>query len=522
MSAPTPAASTPRPGVETKYFSPFADVVVVCDHFLYPYQYLVSSAALRLASPVWRVTLDPETKFAPLKKITVDGKEYPSTSVKNTKPAALTAVFNILHYKTTEVARLIDFKDLLDIAILADEYDIAKALLPWTEFWVKSFASSKSLDTGIDWMFIATVFDGPSSLNIIQTMSRQLIVDATVVTSLEDEKKSQKFYIWKKISLFSSSKETKVINGETHERIEINADLIPQKIIDSVIQEREKFLSTILGPIRKMVREMMQLTMHKPDTTVGNHIYCQNADCFAIALGSLMRSIYQQGLQDILLGENYGTPELPLGDLALKVQNLNITTLVLEFPPNNKYKYPSHRSNNLLGLDELKSLASNLPSGGLFLREYKPVETTRAPIGFGAPPPAPPPPPPAPQDNLCPLAIHLGTLQQEVKREIGTLTSKTFGSLWGYSSNSSTSIFGARPINSATGTTANSGLFGPAPVTANTTGSLFGLNSTAAAPNGATSTFGATSTSAANPNGSTSIFGSRPITNQGSGSIFGA
>ncbi|KAF3922955.1 hypothetical protein ABW20_dc0101908 [Dactylellina cionopaga] len=225
MSSPTPSADTPK----TYSCSPIADVVVECQDSML----LVSSTTLRVASPVWRKILDPDTEFSPLPTVTLDGKEYKKTVVNDIEAELLIVVFNIFHYNTATVPRTFEFSALRSIALVADEYDFGKALLPWTEFWVANLSRSPShidllTTTGYeDWLFIATTFDVPDSLAIIQNVSKQLILEGVVQSKPEGSGKYPTLYR----SVYQTGWN---VIFKKQVLVKVKIDLIPQKILGNV------------------------------------------------------------------------------------------------------------------------------------------------------------------------------------------------------------------------------------------------------------------------------------------------
>ncbi|RPB11921.1 hypothetical protein P167DRAFT_606075 [Morchella conica CCBAS932] len=94
---------------------------------------LVSSKILSVASPVFAAMFSPHfregnslaTAPAP---ITIDLLED--------APEALENICNVLHYKHDLVTVKMHFHELLEIAVVADKYDLAKSLGPWRYIWL--------------------------------------------------------------------------------------------------------------------------------------------------------------------------------------------------------------------------------------------------------------------------------------------------------------------------------------------------------------------------------------------------
>jgi hypothetical protein len=114
-----------------KCIDPQGDVVI--NTSAEGFSLLVSSKILSVASPVFAAMFSPHfregnslaTASAP---ITIDLLED--------APAALENICNVLHYKHDLVTVQMRFHDLLEIAVVADKYDLAKSLGPWRDKWL--------------------------------------------------------------------------------------------------------------------------------------------------------------------------------------------------------------------------------------------------------------------------------------------------------------------------------------------------------------------------------------------------
>ena len=136
-------------------------------------------------------------------------------------------------------------------------------------------------------------------------------------------------------------------------------------------KERAGWLSRALLPLWGFTQSMINFSFHYPrtDTTV----YCKNPDCFALALGSLIRSITSGGLRSILMAEQFNIPESPsLQGVITAIENIKMTTLILEGSPTSYNDYmnennPTHNSNKVPTLKAFQALVADLPDG-IFLR----------------------------------------------------------------------------------------------------------------------------------------------------------
>ncbi|KAK6523685.1 hypothetical protein TWF281_001660 [Arthrobotrys megalospora] len=297
-------------------FSPVADLVVELTVDSTEYFFLVSSAILRVVSPVWRKALDPNSGFAPLQRITVDGAEYPKTTVEGIDKASLTIVFDILHHQVGLTPRSVPFKSLRDIAVLADQYNFASALSPWSQFWIEALAGDTAdlvkLTGYEEWLFIATVFiEVARCRDIIEAVSKQLILDL-IISPPEDpnEKTNPRYWRWSDLS-----------------QVELNIELVPDRILEFILLEREERLTKILHPLWKFVQGMLDGSLHRPTPEIT--VFCKNPDCFAGAFGSLLTSAADQGLRKFVMAEQFAIPENSLQRAAQAVEKLRMTTMIL-------------------------------------------------------------------------------------------------------------------------------------------------------------------------------------------------
>ncbi|KAF3253260.1 hypothetical protein TWF217_007518 [Orbilia oligospora] len=303
-------------------FSPLADLVVELTDGPNKRLFLVSSEILRVVSPVWRKALDPESKFAPLEKITVDGTEYRKTTLDEIDSISLTDVFNILHHRAGPTPRSITFKSLRDIAVLADQYDFEDALAPWPQLWIENLTkdSAKQLEPGYeDWLFIATVFvTVPACEKIILNVSKQLIRDLVIPPpSNPEEEANLKHKRW---------------NMAKRTVVEVNLQLVPEKILEFIREEQEKLLTTALLPLWIFVKNMTDFSFPGPKLDESAH--CWNPECSSLALGSLLRSINSLKLQNILMTEEFKIPEgCSPEELIGRIKRIRMTTLTLERDP---------------------------------------------------------------------------------------------------------------------------------------------------------------------------------------------
>ncbi|KAK6531712.1 hypothetical protein TWF694_002888 [Orbilia ellipsospora] len=311
--------------MEVHEFSPVADLVVELNNDepeSNRHCFLVSAAALRVASPVWRKILDPDTGFAPLGTIEVNGKQYRKTTVYGTTVETLSIFFDIFHYKTAKTPRKVAFSTLQGIALLADEFDISTALSPWPQFWIESCLEDKnpysqsSEGTAAEiWLFIGIIF---SNAVIVERASRYLLLHLRVATNVESSE-TQGLTRWIPL-LFRTGVVQKKMEGEWYTEIDLNLELIPQTILNFILTERRELLREILEPIKLFARELL--------TESSGSQKCANVDCFSMALGSLTRSFTTGLLQNLIFMEDWEHPKYSLSEAYSAIRELEMTTFV--------------------------------------------------------------------------------------------------------------------------------------------------------------------------------------------------
>jgi len=133
--------------------------------------YLVSSHLLCSASPIFRASLGPSSRFAEAIEFRRSQEVATATSVSDDSlyimriggdlgfdPTAMAVVLYIIHGRVGHIPETIEFKNLLDIAIICDYYECAGAMSPWNKAWMQPL-EKLALEPGYeDWLFIAFLF----------------------------------------------------------------------------------------------------------------------------------------------------------------------------------------------------------------------------------------------------------------------------------------------------------------------------------------------------------------------------
>jgi hypothetical protein len=132
--------------------------------------YRVSSERLCAASPVFRAMLGPDSRFSEaveLRRVDRDGNGLCKVNAECCDPNALAAVLKIFHGCTHDLPDDIEFKALVDVAVICDYYDCALAVESWAEKWIKPW-KIYIIEPGYDsWILIAKVFKDKESYSKI-------------------------------------------------------------------------------------------------------------------------------------------------------------------------------------------------------------------------------------------------------------------------------------------------------------------------------------------------------------------
>lgn len=96
-------------------------------------EFVVSSGALRLASPVWSTMLDPQGHFKESR-----GGEM---SLTDDDPTAFLILMRVAHMQFNKIDVVISFDTLLALAEICDKYDTVTLIRPWVDQWLELHAS---------------------------------------------------------------------------------------------------------------------------------------------------------------------------------------------------------------------------------------------------------------------------------------------------------------------------------------------------------------------------------------------
>ena len=120
-------------------------------------RFLVSSHAMRFASPVWRAMLT-----GPYEEGTAEEISFPSDD-----PDALLVMLRIAHLQFKDVPSLLEFKELVNVAAACDKYEMVSISRPFSKKWIEHLEPLSEKTGFEEWLFVAWTFGYPEIFNRI-------------------------------------------------------------------------------------------------------------------------------------------------------------------------------------------------------------------------------------------------------------------------------------------------------------------------------------------------------------------
>lgn len=134
--------------------------------------FIVSSAVMRLASPVWNTMLDPRGHF-------MESYSNGEVPFAEDNAAALLLILRIAHLQFQELPEALDLHEMLSLAVVCDKYDTAGLVRPWIKQWEESLKKRSTLVEAPGrekYLFFAWTFGDFSSY---EKIARSLIYNST-------------------------------------------------------------------------------------------------------------------------------------------------------------------------------------------------------------------------------------------------------------------------------------------------------------------------------------------------------
>lgn len=122
-----------KPNESPVALDPSGDLLLIVNQAARQKTFRVSSFAMCLASPVWLAMLSPSGNFK---------EAHPKNgevSFPEDDPDAMFTVLSAVHYQFQHIPKTLSSKNLLNLGIVCDKYDVAMLMMPWFKSnWSKS------------------------------------------------------------------------------------------------------------------------------------------------------------------------------------------------------------------------------------------------------------------------------------------------------------------------------------------------------------------------------------------------
>ncbi|KAF3940954.1 hypothetical protein ABW19_dt0206127 [Dactylella cylindrospora] len=348
----------------TQQLTPAADLTVELQLEEGTYRFLVSRAALRVASPVWRISLDPDTKYKPLDTDGASGETI--LRLSDIDYHALLTLFNIVHYRWDLLPKSLTFHGIRALAQLADEYNCGDVLNPWVGNWISLLRKEvfdsylgPTVDCFLDWTFIARVFDDSDDA---KKLAEQLTKKATRRLIKLDPDNQTLHLSHFNISPLSLDDGSRTLYCRHQAQSSLDCTLITDSCLRSMSKTRQDAIAAVTPLLIRLVHDIIdlskdtkdRLTVRGKEKTSGlldpGGPICRNSICLNVSTGSLVRSLYAVGLDELLSPER--VPEylqtLSIETISGRVRGLSIDALVISASSNpnlrhDTYVFPSPR-----------------------------------------------------------------------------------------------------------------------------------------------------------------------------------
>lgn len=153
MELPLLSSSIKESDSSLVIIDPHGDLVLVVNKAEKQRRFRVSTKVLSLASPVWRVMLDPSGRFQEAKR------ENGEVAFPEGDPNILYILLQIIHLRPRSLPKTLEVDELVGLAILCQKYDTAEILAPWVlGKWQSSLFGYSHRDGFEDLFIIVWVF----------------------------------------------------------------------------------------------------------------------------------------------------------------------------------------------------------------------------------------------------------------------------------------------------------------------------------------------------------------------------
>ncbi|KAH0421642.1 hypothetical protein CcaCcLH18_13321 [Colletotrichum camelliae] len=225
----------------------------------------VSSDAMRRASTVWDASLSGPFAEGQGKATTLD---YTEDATK-----AVLVVMDIIHLRFDRVPSTMSLRELKDLAVFTDKFDLTRIVVPWLPLWL-DLHTMKIDEKGSenDWLWIAWEYGLLSVFN----------------------------HVGKNLAFGSSDVAQSRTRGVfEHDNMTDDA-MLPPGTEDSILQARKDMTNTLLTLVYDYLDALLA-SSDRPQTKAGpfdDRSKCRNSrrDCISLQLGSLIFALQSIGV----------------------------------------------------------------------------------------------------------------------------------------------------------------------------------------------------------------------------------
>lgn len=247
--------------------------------------FIVSSAVMRLASPVWQIMLDPQGHF-------MESFSNGEVHFAEDNAAALLLILRIAHLQFREIPQSLDLPEMVSLAVVCDKYDTAGLVRPWVKQWEESLREHFDLLNDPDceeYIFFAWTF---GDISTYEKIAERLIFDST------SDNEGQLFADGNLLgkNLPPGAVGESCLGGTLNARSMHGANT--DRIKDCILEARKKTVTQLLGACSKLVEKYES-----------DHILCQaithfgpslpletKRQCDTLVYGCLIKGLKKLGL----------------------------------------------------------------------------------------------------------------------------------------------------------------------------------------------------------------------------------
>lgn len=137
----------------------------------------VSRKALSLSSPVFLAMLGANSKFKEATDRTLDHSGVQVVSFEDDNFETMTIIARIIHLQSDKVPATITFKQLYQVAVMCDKYDLKRCLGPWTNIWATPYLDCYKRQGYEEWLFMSIVFQYD---DLFKEVTRHLVINTEI------------------------------------------------------------------------------------------------------------------------------------------------------------------------------------------------------------------------------------------------------------------------------------------------------------------------------------------------------